>query len=101
MAFNSTVSGIYLSYQNQSQSDGTYKCVLSSTQINSFPSASWLFNTQQASNLCGHYVGVANSDTTQQAFLMLRLATEGTSQLALMGLRLGAAVLLALTGLLV
>jgi hypothetical protein len=34
LSFNSSTSGIYLVYQNSTQSDGTLKCSLQSTNIN-------------------------------------------------------------------
>jgi hypothetical protein len=54
--------------------------MLESTKINTFASGTWLYanSTRAPQNMCGYYVGVANSDTREElAFQIIRYKTEG------------------------
>lgn len=54
------VNGIYMKYIKQ-QANST-SCTLESTNLFTLDSGSWLF-LNASSNLCGFYVGIANSDS--------------------------------------
>lgn len=78
-SFNSTLAGIYLRFVNTSSANGTWSCSLESPSMYTFTSGTWLYanSRQSQATVCGYYVGIANSDTTQaQAFQIIRLASE-------------------------
>mgnify|MGYP001286624002 CR=1 FL=1 len=67
-SFHPGVQGIYLNFLNQSSTvTSGAPCTLESTKINTLNSGTWLYANSFSApkNICGYYVGVANSDSQE------------------------------------
>lgn len=79
-SFNTSVlQGIYLRFVNVSGQNGVSTCSLESTNMFTYPSGSWLYanSTNAIPNVCGFYVGIANTGADTQAFQIIRAEWEG------------------------